>query len=574
MKDGRNDDRVNDPPAVPEIRAALSRVIASDPFRTAPQLVAFLSFIVEKTIAGESGELKGYTIATRALGRPPEFDPQIDPIVRVEAMRLRRALQTYYGGAGAGDPLIISVPRGSYVPQFSLRGSIPEVPPALAGSPTDWEPDRPALLTSGRIVTHRVKLAAAVVGGLLLGVLGTLLTGQTPLVATVTKADATFPVLIVSAVEVEQGASFDGPALRSALIETLAPFDEVTVMEETSAPAGVRTYRLNLRAMVRGNAHAIAARLTHVSSGEVIWSRLLPMEDASSASGDPRLRVAKQVALFLASPFGVLASDQRERLQDDPRAACISTVYAYWFDPSEAAHAAARNCLETEFAKGPPNHLAMAYLAFVYLDEERSRFNPRPGSLDRALALAHRAVEYGPESARARQVLMNVRFARGEIESAIETGRGAIRLNPIDSEFKANFGSRLVEVGRYREGLDLLAQANDLSPNAPGKRFLSIFIGNFMLDEMDRAAAAAERTLPGHPLSLIASTIMAAKAGRPEEAARTLKQLESNHPDVYKNPAGYLLQRGMNREIVARLIGELASSGLESMVSGAIPAGN
>ena len=53
---------------------------------------AFLSFIVEETLAGRSSQLKGYTIAVAVYGRPERFDPQVDPIVRVEAGRLRRAL--------------------------------------------------------------------------------------------------------------------------------------------------------------------------------------------------------------------------------------------------------------------------------------------------------------------------------------------------------------------------------------------------------------------------------------------------------------------------------------------------
>lgn len=99
-------------------RGALARVLASDGFRASPRLAAFLGFVVERTLAGESGALKGYTIATGALGRPAAFDPQADPIVRVEAGRLRRALAGYYAGPGHDDPVIITVPRGRYVPRF------------------------------------------------------------------------------------------------------------------------------------------------------------------------------------------------------------------------------------------------------------------------------------------------------------------------------------------------------------------------------------------------------------------------------------------------------------------------
>jgi hypothetical protein len=104
-----------------QIHAALGRVLASGVFRACPRLASFLRFIVESEVAGRGGRLKGYTIGVEALGRLDDFDPQSDPIVRVEAGRLRSALGRYYSGEGAGDPLVIEVPRGQYVPRFHIR---------------------------------------------------------------------------------------------------------------------------------------------------------------------------------------------------------------------------------------------------------------------------------------------------------------------------------------------------------------------------------------------------------------------------------------------------------------------
>ena len=86
----------DDPPAPGEMRAALDHVAASEAFRGSPQLVAFLRYVVEATLRGEQDRIKGYTIAVEALGRGDDFDPQEDPIVRVEATRLRRAMRKYY----------------------------------------------------------------------------------------------------------------------------------------------------------------------------------------------------------------------------------------------------------------------------------------------------------------------------------------------------------------------------------------------------------------------------------------------------------------------------------------------
>src|SRR5918911_3315023 len=130
--------RTYSPQEAEAARAALARVVASEPFRNAPRLTAFLTFVVEKTLAGEAAALKGYTIATQALGRPDDFDPQTDPIVRVEAGRLRRALHAFYEGEGAGDPVRIAIPVGSYGAVFERRLG---APPAAGGGPGDGARD-------------------------------------------------------------------------------------------------------------------------------------------------------------------------------------------------------------------------------------------------------------------------------------------------------------------------------------------------------------------------------------------------------------------------------------------------
>src|SRR5215470_13790157 len=118
-------------PGADEIRAALQRMAASEAFRGSPQLVSFLRYVVEATLRGAADRIKGYTIAVEALGRGDDFDPQADPIVRVEAMRLRRALSRYYANGGKHDPVAIDLPLGSYVPMFRRAGS-PAPQPAAA----------------------------------------------------------------------------------------------------------------------------------------------------------------------------------------------------------------------------------------------------------------------------------------------------------------------------------------------------------------------------------------------------------------------------------------------------------
>ncbi|MES0880207.1 hypothetical protein [Roseibium sp. SCP14] len=113
-----------DLPVSPDlIKSALKNALASSEFQSAPQLRSFLGFVVHATLSNSQEKIKGYTIAVEALGRSEDFNPVTDPIVRVEAARLRRRLDTYYAGSGAGDPVRIAIPKGSYAPQFSRQNT-------------------------------------------------------------------------------------------------------------------------------------------------------------------------------------------------------------------------------------------------------------------------------------------------------------------------------------------------------------------------------------------------------------------------------------------------------------------
>jgi hypothetical protein len=107
-------------PAEDDIRFSLARIVAHPIFAKSVKLQRFLIYVVEEALAGRAERLKAYNIATVALGRPDSFDPSQDPIVRVEASRLRRALTAYYAGEGMNDHVRIMLNAGSYQPLFTF----------------------------------------------------------------------------------------------------------------------------------------------------------------------------------------------------------------------------------------------------------------------------------------------------------------------------------------------------------------------------------------------------------------------------------------------------------------------
>lgn len=109
-------------------REELEAVLASHLFTRAPSLKRMLRFICERTIAGDVASIKEYTVAVEALGRPAAFNPKRDPIVRVEAHRLRKRLAAYYAAEGASHPVRIALEPGQYIPRFETIAPPRETP--------------------------------------------------------------------------------------------------------------------------------------------------------------------------------------------------------------------------------------------------------------------------------------------------------------------------------------------------------------------------------------------------------------------------------------------------------------
>jgi hypothetical protein len=103
--------------AMEEVQSQLRRILASEGFARCPRMQRFLRFIVEESLAGRAEQLSEYVVGLAVFDRSAEFEPALDPIVRSDARRLRMKLLEYYQQAPA-DRIVITVPKGGYVPAF------------------------------------------------------------------------------------------------------------------------------------------------------------------------------------------------------------------------------------------------------------------------------------------------------------------------------------------------------------------------------------------------------------------------------------------------------------------------
>ena len=134
------------------IREQLVRILNSGPFHQSQRRQRFLEYLVNETLAGRGERLKAYNVALAVFDRPETFDPVTDPLVRIEAARLREKLREYYGTDGQGDPIHIDLPKGTYTPHIEIRQ--PATPDTRLDRPDATTPDRPLDPSQGSVASH------------------------------------------------------------------------------------------------------------------------------------------------------------------------------------------------------------------------------------------------------------------------------------------------------------------------------------------------------------------------------------------------------------------------------------
>lgn len=578
------------------IRAALQRVLASDAFRGAPQLSAFLSFIVERHLEGRTAEVKGYTIAVEAFGRAADFDPQSDPIVRVEAGRLRRALSQYYAGEGSGDPVRIAMPVGAYVPDFEgvagqaqalAEGEARQAPAAGAGAarPEAFAARSPAPPAADGAASRRwvMAVAAALVIGLA-ALFGWLALGSRPTPGRAgiapTQAELTveavrqaragapahLPVVVLTLTE-----NATEPALTQMtrdfarlLVDVLARFDDMIVVRALGdgGVVGAADYAFEMSATKVGDVTEGFGRLRSLKDDRIVWStstsrNLQPGGDASQLQ-----EVARRLAIRLAEPFGIIQADFRQN-SPSPVVTCLFKAFNFRRTMLAKDHLAARTCIEAVIEQDPGFHPAWSQLALLILDEYSSGLNPQPGPpLDRALSAALTAVRLAPSSARARQVMMDVQFARGAVADAIRSGQEAIGQNPYDPDIMADLGARYVQLNRPAEGLPLLRRAVELSAGRPPWYDFFAFLAAHLLGADKEAGSHATNLLADESLlSLLGRALAHAKAGEEAMVVSLLALLAKRHPLLPADARLYLGRRGFSDAVIDRILLDLGPAG-------------
>ena len=510
-------------PDADAVRAQVVRMTASTVFRNSPQLASFLMFIVEAALRGKAERLKGYTIGVEVLRRDVSFDPQLDPIVRVEATRLRRAIERYYAGPGANDAITIGLPRGGYAPRIAWRTRA--APPAAPAPQPETMPPGNGLPT--------LRVAPFVV----IGTPGRL--------------------------------AIDGDTLSGKLSEAFALFDLINVVAAAPSASGGRyDYRLDGTMEYREDIVSLRFRLVDKADETVIWSRSCEFGAGESAS-DIERTVTLDLAASIAQRFGIIWSHDRNRQfapgVGDPRyRALIHAGEAFrLFD--KAAYARAHAELERLIALDPGFAPGFSYLAIVYAIEYVHGFGDPDDAtaLDRALKAARRGVELKPASAFGYHILFVVLFFRGENEAASAAAEKAIALNPYDVSMRADYGGRLIFAGQLDKGMEILGETVAFGAILPSWTHFYLFLGHYLRDELPEARFhAGQMTSEMHIYGHLARALIAHRDGDAQEVRRAIQTIVSLQPQWQITPRREIGKLITAPALADRLARDLVAAGL------------
>jgi TolB-like protein/Tfp pilus assembly protein PilF len=596
----RSDATSLSPPAE-AIREALERILTSADFSASERNRRFLRYVVEETLAGRADRIKGYSIAVAVFDRDKSFDPQVDPIVRIEAGRLRRSLDHYYLTGGQDDAICITVPKGAYVPVFTARAAagptidpLPEPPPISPPDPTGPASLEPIAPPKVNLLAEKLgRLGRFPLSGILIVVAVIVLSAVWRLDA-LTRPDVqakttmrSGPAVVVA--QLEEGDSEAtrlhlGPGLTREIIAALSRYKSLFVFgTDTSLELGpgnsadALTRQLSANYVLSGSVSATPDRIRLLVSlvdgrtGRHLWSQSYESPVVPARIVDIQAEIARRVVDSVAQPYGAIYEDRITGLttkapEQFSSYECLLLFYAYWRQTESALYPSVRNCLERTIVDDPDYAEAWAALALVYVDALRFdihadavAFDP----LERAWKLAQRAVALAPDAPLGYQAQHLVLWLRHDVAQSFAAARAGLARSPNNAELLADLGGRLCLAGQFAEGLPLLTEAFARNPGQPTVYRLGFFLAHYMAGQYEDALTEALKIDQRHNrFTHVAHAIAYAQLGRKEQAAEEVDLLLKLNPGYGHRVVADLQDRNVAPEIIRAVVDGLRKAGL------------
>lgn len=411
-----------------QIKAVLQRIMASPSFRATEAQRAFLRFVVEKMLAGESDEIKGYTIATQVFGRGEDFDQSIDPIVSIQANKLRRALEHYYLLDGLEDPLRIDIPIGTYVPKFLPQSDLKGIP------------------------------------------------GVQPIKADV--LESIWPTVLIKPFDNLTGdpeMNYLATGLAMELGMEISRYQEIRLLIQDLAGGGRRASDSGTRFIIDGSIRQDSAgaklivNLNDTKTGMRIWGDVYRSERNAIQMMAFQEQIAREISAKITAESGIISRtliDESRYLQPTKLKTyqAILSYHDFRIQFSYKSFMRAFEALECATTRQPECGLIWSMLARLYLDNHSLELFPQETPLETACVFAEKGVQLDPANQRTRITLSYAKLISGDIDSALAEAEHAFTLNMNSLIMLEVIGYLLALCGDWSRGPALIRKAIRLNP--------------------------------------------------------------------------------------------------------------
>ncbi|QQR39854.1 hypothetical protein [Devosia rhizoryzae] len=456
-------------PTDSEIAEALSRILAYPEMARSAQLGRFLQYIVERRQRGDVQAIKAYSIAVDVFGRPQNFDPQTDPIVRVQARRLRALLEQYYAGPGSGEAIRIELPTGRYVPEFVRLEPAPALPQSAQPPPAAQSWDFRTSWIALAVMTA-VLATAALATSFFLQRQANIASNRNPV-----------PPPVVSIMELQSltGAVADVGVIAGLAVELVTDLEQ---FESLRVVYGERRADVKadyvLSGIVRREAGGLqfSAILTEAASDVVVWNKAVAVGPERLADPELLNSVSGTLSRTLGSPRGPLHRRARALLTEENAIDGRESLYLcrVLFDLyRERAYASSADKAQRCYAALPDvdQQAAQALAATASLEVE-GLIEPtlETGESERLVlageALAE-AVALSPVSGFVWEQRARYLEHIGDHAGAEAAYSSALQLNPANSDTLAARARHLALIGKLGDAEPLASLAINSAPNPP-----------------------------------------------------------------------------------------------------------
>jgi non-specific serine/threonine protein kinase len=317
-----------------------------------------------------------------------------------------------------------------------------------------------------------------------------------------------------------------------------------------------------------GNKLRLAIQLADTVSGAHLWAETYERTFTPESVFEVQDDLVPRIVATVADQYGILPRSMSETLRSKPEDTltpheAVLRAFSYFRRITPEEHAVVRDILERAVKEAPDHADSWAMLSMMYRGEFAQGFNPRPDSLDRALAAARRALELAPSHALGHYALATVYFFRKDrMHFRVEAER-VLSLNPNDAAAKAYLGFLLAAQGEWERGCQMVESAMQLNPNCPGYFYFARSLNSYRLGKYEETLEGVARiNMPGyfHVPAILAAAL--GQLGRHDEAAKALQDLLALRP-YFAAEAREEYAKLYDEEHAEHIIDGLRKAGLE-----------